>query len=103
MDMEPICMSFVGAIISSSQGFDKHTISKKKDFSDYLSVVLNKNIHFDVLINNGRCRPQVAYTLRTHLKQDGIMIIRGSYEHYNVIENFYSLEESYEIRLIGDE
>lgn len=97
MDMEHICMTLIAYIISSSQGFDKHTISKKKDFSDYLSAVLNKDIHFDVLINNGRCRPQVAYTLRSHLKQDGIMIIRGSYEHYNIIENYYSLEESYEI------
>ena len=70
-------------------------IGTKEKFKDYIEIVKKKNIHFDVLINNGRCKPQVAYELRHYLRENGIMIVRGSYDHYQIIQQYYSLEKEY--------
>lgn len=68
-------------------------ISSKKNFVDYIAALATRGIYTDVVINNGRCRPQVAYGVREQLKKGGFMFVRGSYEHYSVIRDFYSLEK----------
>ena len=93
MDMERICIIHLTIVwYHSKPEFDKHVISQSRNFVDYIEIVQRKDIHFDVLINNGRCRPQVAYKLRNNLREDGLMILRGSREHYSIIDSFYSLE-----------
>ena len=73
------------------------TISSSRRFHDYLHVLDNSTKKYDVLINDGRCRPQVAYLMRSHLKEGGIMIVRGSNlplkSHYSFINSYYTLEK----------
>lgn len=64
-------------------------------FRDYLNVLKDSTKQYDVLINDGRCRPQVAYYMRSHLKKDGIMIVRGgnspAKSYYSVMSSYYSV------------
>ena len=72
-------------------------ISHSADFEGYLSVLDGDTKKYDILINDGRCRPQVAYRMRSHLKENGIMIVRGTNlptkGHYSIMESYYTLEK----------
>ena len=76
-------------------------ISKSRRFSGYLHVLDGSTAKYDVLINDGRCRPQVAYLMRSHLKEGGIMIVRGSNipskSHYSIMNSYYTLEKKLEV------
>ena len=72
-------------------------ISHTKDFDGYLSVLDKDTKKYDVLINDGRCKPQVAYRMRSHLKENGLMIVRGgnipTKGYYSIMESYYTLEK----------
>lgn len=64
-------------------------------FGDYVKVLEGSTKQYDLLINDGRCRPQVAYYMRSHLKKNGIMIVRGggspAKSYYSVMSSYYSV------------
>lgn len=82
-------------------GYGVQSISHSSEFSGYLHVLDSSTKKYDVLINDGRCRPQVAYLMRTHLKEGGVMIVRGSNlplkNHYSIISSYYTLEKKLRI------
>ena len=44
-----------------------HTLRcSRKGFKKYLDVIVQVDAQFDVLINDGRCRPQIAYAISLH-------------------------------------
>ena len=57
-------------------------------FRDYLNVLKDSTKQYDVLINDGRCRPQVAYYMRSHLKKDGNSPAKS---YYSVMSSYYSV------------
>lgn len=71
--------------------FEERPISSSKQFAEYLKALEGINEPIDVVIDDGRCRPQVADVMRTHLREDGILIIRGERSHYEFISSFYSM------------
>ena len=44
-----------------------HTLRcARKGFKKYLDVLVQLDAQFDVLINDGRCRPQLVYAISCH-------------------------------------
>ena len=83
---------------SGSMKLEKYGVWKKssiKTFGDYVNALSGSTKQYDVLINDGRCKPQVAYYMRSHLKKNGIMIVRGgsspSKSYYSVMSSYYSV------------
>ena len=86
------------------QRYGVQTISSSRRFYGYLHVLDNSTKKYDVLINDGRCRPQVAYLMRSHLKEGGVMIVRGSNlplkNHYSFINSYYTLEKKWRMGVL---
>ena len=76
--------------INSEPGIGETVISSTKQFQGYLDAVDSIDEPVDVVIDDGRCRPQAADILRRHLRRNGLLFIRGKRNHYNIIASFYS-------------
>ena len=76
--------------INSEPGIGETVISSKKQFQGYLDAIDSIDESVDVVVDDGRCRPQAADILRRHLRKNGLLFIRGQRSHYNIIASFYS-------------
>ena len=70
-------------------------IQSKSTFSMYIEVAEMKRLQFDVVVNDGHVKPQVALAVKSRLPMGGYMIVfdtaRPEKKHYNIISKFYRL------------
>ena len=70
-------------------------IQSKSTFSMYIEVAEMKRLQFDVVVNDGHVKPQVALAVKSRLPMGGYMIVfdtaRPDKKHYNIISKFYRL------------
>ena len=71
--------------------FEERPLSTSKQFAGYLKALDGIEEPIDVVIDDGRCRPQVADKMRKHLRENGILVIRGDRDHYKFISSYYSV------------
>ena len=71
--------------------FEERPISTLKQFAGYLKALDGIEEPVDVVIDDGRCRPQVADKMRRHLRENGVLVIRGDRDHYKFISSYYSV------------
>lgn len=71
--------------------FEERPISTSKQFAGYLEALDRIEEPVDVVIDDGRCRPQAADRMRKHLRENGTLVIRGDRAHYKFISSYYSV------------
>ncbi len=70
-------------------------IQSQQSFSSYVKAATTQNIKYDVVINDGHVKPQVALAVKSELPLGGHMIVfdtaRPDKKHYEIISQFYHL------------
>ena len=70
-------------------------IQSQQSFASYVKAATTQNIKYDVVINDGHVKPQVALAVKSELPLGGHMIVfdtaRPDKKHYEIISQFYHL------------
>lgn len=67
--------------------------SRYKDFYDYITYPAKMNTVFDVVLVDGRARPECAKFIKPYLNNNGYLFIHDYWDrkHYHMIESLYNL------------
>ena len=73
----------------------KLPIQSQQSFSSYVTAATTQHIDYDVVINDGHVKPQVALAVKSRLPLGGHMFVfdtaRPDKRHYEIISQFYHL------------
>jgi len=69
--------------------------SKYEDWESYIEFPRILNKKFDVILIDGRARPECAIEAKRHIKKDGVVIIHDFYDkyrpHYKIVLEHYDI------------
>ena len=72
--------------------------SKYEDWESYIEFPRILNKKFDVILIDGRARPECAIEAKRHIKKDGVVIIHDFYDkyrpHYKTVLDHYKIIDS---------
>lgn len=80
----------------------KVRIQSQRSFTAYVSAAIQQNIKFDVVINDGQVKPQVALAVKRLLPMRGNMIVFDtaipSNKFYEIISRYYNLVKEWGLK-----
>ena len=80
-------------VVTARDWFSLDISSKYKDFYDYIRFPQKLNIKFDIVLIDGRARPECAKFISDFLNHNAIVFIHDYWlrKHYHVVEEKYTV------------